>query len=102
MLFVYLPLENIDYVPVQVELTFTAGSGPGTTMSVEVTILDDSEEEETEIFSGGLSVTASQSIVVSPGNVAVNIIDNDGDGKRCYVRYRAYMCIMTIQRSDND
>ena len=74
--------ENIDYVPVQVELTFTAGSGPGTTMSVEVTIIDDTVEEERETFLGALSVTASQSIVVSPGNVAVDIIDNDGDGKR--------------------
>jgi len=98
VLFVHLPLENVDYVSVQMELIFTAGSGPGTTMSVEVTIIDDTVEEETETFVGGLSITASQSIVVSPGNVAVNIIDNDGDGKRCYVRYRAYMSI----KSDND
>jgi len=55
-------------------------------MSVEVTIIDDTVEEETETFSGGLSITASQSIVVSPGNVAVDIIDNDGGGKRRYVR----------------
>ena len=32
-------------------------------MSVEITVIDDSVEEETETFSGGLSVTASQSIV---------------------------------------
>ena len=75
-------LANTDYTPLQVELTFTAGSGPGTIMSVEITIIDDSEEEETETFVGALSVTASQSIVVSPGNVAVDIIDNDGDGKK--------------------
>ena len=79
----FLHIENVDYVPQQVMVTFTSGSGPGTTMTVTVPITDDSENEQTESFNGGLSVTNVQNIVLSPGSIIIDIIDNDGPGKCC-------------------
>ena len=74
-------IENVDYVPQQVTVTFTSGSGPGTNLTVEVNITDDSEDEQTESFNGGLSVGNVQNLVLSPGSIVIDIIDNDGPGK---------------------
>ena len=62
-------------------VTFTLGSGPGTTLTVEVPITDDSEDEQTESFNGGLSVGNVQNLVLSPGSIVIDIIDNDGPRK---------------------
>lgn len=71
--------ENADYVPVSSAqlISFSGGSGMGTDECIDVGIINDGNNEQSESFF--LSLTAgANSQLGTPGTATVTIIDDDG------------------------
>ena len=67
-----------DYLPVITSVTIPIGSTVGDPPEcIDLTIVDDSTVEITEVFSIGLSV-GDPSVSISEDSALVNILDNDG------------------------
>ena len=64
-----------DYMSTTVEVTFAAGS---TRATVDVSIVDDTEIENSEMFTAVLSSSQSNAVIVD-GTATVTILDNDGE-----------------------
>lgn len=78
------PLEGADYnILTQMPLEFFAGSGPGTTQTVDIEIIDDDNVEVTETFSLSLSFSTMSILtqVFCPDILTVDIEDTDSNGE---------------------
>ena len=71
-----------DYMSFSTTLTFTAGSGAGSSQCTLVQILDDDAVEDNESFSiTATLVTPNSDITVRQSSGTVTITDIDGKGK---------------------
>ena len=68
------PIAGSDYTAVAMTVTFQAGDD---TATVEVTILDDTIIEESEIFTASLSTTESN-VMLGDDIATITILDDDG------------------------
>ena len=66
--------DGSDFVPVSETLTFVPGQ---TTASVSVSIVEDSNIEDTEMFSATLTTTDSNVVIGDDDTATVTILDND-------------------------
>ena len=66
--------DGSDFEPVSETVTFLPGE---TTASVSVPIVDDSNIEDTEMFSATLTTTDSNVVIGSDDTATVTILDND-------------------------
>ena len=69
--------DGSDFEPVSETVTFLPGE---TTASVSVPIVEDSNMEDTEMFSATLTTTDSN-VVIGTDTATVTILDND---RECY------------------
>ena len=74
MSFLFFFTDGSDFEPVSETLTFVPGQ---TTASVSVPIVDDSNIEDTEMFSATLTTTDSNVVIGSDDTATVTILDND-------------------------
>ena len=75
--------ENIDYVPVGlVQLTFSAGSGPLTSLGGTIEIIDDVLVEGNEIVQLTATITDGTGSF-TPNGSSTMIVIQDNDGKIC-------------------
>ena len=80
--------DGSDFVPVSETLTFVPGQ---TTASVSVSIVDDSNIEDTEMFSATLTTT-DPNVVIGADTATVTILDDD---RECYMIRRWCKNIVT-------
>ena len=66
--------DGSDFEPVSETVTFLPGE---TTASVSVSIVDDSNIEDTEMFTATLTTTDSNVVIGDDDNATVTILDND-------------------------
>ena len=69
------PVGGLDYESVTSEVDFFPGGDM--TVSVPVNLLTDSVVEPPQTFSLRLEVTDNSSVILSPAEVTVNVIDRD-------------------------
>ena len=82
MLIDTLHAANVDYFPVVAQITFPAGSGPGTTLGDALDPIDDNRVEPNENAQLTATITAGNGAFTLNGNTATVVIQ-DNDGKIC-------------------
>ena len=74
--------DGSDYLMENVEVTFYAGSMNGSEVCVNLTIIDDTDVECTDVFSVKVNSTLSQVMIPSENEMStVTIADDPNDGK---------------------
>ena len=69
---------GIDYTGLPGQVTFAAGSGPGSQFSIDLTIIDDDQCEDQEGITAQLSASAPGQLIVGQDQCTIFINDNDG------------------------
>ena len=82
MLLIHAEGAGGDYLGIgATDLTFTSSSGPGDSMSVSITILDDNLGESTETILLEASILSGQQFAqFSPGGNTASVSINDDEG----------------------
>jgi hypothetical protein len=68
---------NADYVPVGVQITFPAGSGPGTTLGSALDPINDNRVEQNENIPLTATITAGTGSFTPNGDTATVVIQDD-------------------------
>ncbi len=68
---------NVDYVPVVAQITFPAGSGPGTTLGSALIPINDIRVESNENIPLTATITAGTGSFTPGGDTATVVIQDD-------------------------
>ena len=68
---------SVDYFPVAAQITFPAGSGPGTTLGSELDPIDDNRVEGNENVQLSATISLGSGSFTPNGNTATVVIQDD-------------------------